>query len=143
MSSSRITSLKVKAKLLQKAKHKAGKPIQLKTALGLIAKTSGYASWRDLKTALETRAQFRFRGSGAFWNTWYATYEEASQHLAQHGGYLLPDEKHFFICDIHYIEALGIQSTDPDLKKVGTDWTKPKDEGAWERILGKVKSGQR
>ena len=140
MAHSRIESLKNKAKLLQKAKKKAGKPIQLKTALALIAKTSGYSSWRDLKQTLETNEQFCFPQGSAFWNTWYASYADARKHLESHGGFLLPYQKQFFICDIHYIENLGIRRTDPDLERVGTDWVKPLDAEAWKRLLKKIKS---
>ena len=143
MVTSRIEFLKNKAKLLQKAKKKAGKPIQLKTALALIAKTSGYRSWRDLKQTLETNEQFCSPHGSAFWNTWYASYAEARKHLESQGGYLLPYQKQFFICDIHYIENLGIKRTDPDLEKVGTDWVKPLDANAWGRLLKKIRSEHR
>ena len=130
--------LKDKAKLLQKAKKKAGKPIQLKTALALIAKTSGYDSWRDLKKTLETNEQFCSPKSSAFWNTWYAAYADARKHLESHGGFLLPYQKQFFICDIHYVENLGIKRNDPDLEKVGADWVRPLDVSAWKRLLKKI-----
>ena len=138
MVTSRIQFLKDKAKLLQKAKKKAGKPIQLKTALALIAKTSGYDSWRDLKKTLETNEQFCSTQGSAFWNTWYASYADARRHFESHGGFLLPYQKQFFICDIHYIENLGIKRTDPDLEKVGADWVRPLDASAWKRLLKKI-----
>ena len=140
MTASRIQSLKNKAKLLQKAKKKAGKPIRLKTSLAIIAKASGFDSWRDLKAKLGETELFSPRSS-AIWNTWYASYEEARKHLASHGGFLLPYEKQFFICDIHYIERLGIERDDADLAKVGADWTKPQDNSAWRHLLKKIHTG--
>ncbi len=138
MPTSRIEFLKNKAKLLQKAKKVSGKAIQLKTALEIIAKTSGFDSWRALKNKLESSDLFMSPRSSAFWHTWSASYSEARKHLENHGGFLLPHEKHFFICDIHYIENLGIKHNDPDLEKVGPDWTNPLDPAAWERILRKI-----
>ena len=138
MPTSRLELLKNKAKLLQKAKKRSGKPIQLKTALEILAKTSGYSSWRELKKKLETSELFSSPRGSAFWNIWYSSYEEARRHFENHGGFLLPHEKHFFICDIHYIENLGIKQSDPDLEKVGGDWVKPLDSVAWKRILRKV-----
>jgi len=138
MPASRIEALKNKAKLLQKAKKRAGKTIQLKTALAIIAKTSGYESWRDLKKTAEANELFSFPYRSAFWNIWYASYEKARAHLEEHGGFLLPYQKHFFICDIHYIENLGLHPSDPDLEKVGKDWTQPLDGIAWKRLLKKI-----
>ena len=142
MPATRIQSLKIKAKLLQKAKKRAGKPVQLKTALAIVAKASGFKSWRELTRTLETSGNFSFPRSTAHWNTWYASYEKARKHLDAYGGYLLPHEKHFFICDAHYIENLGIKSTDTDLKKVGNDWTSPRNAESWERLLKKINRGK-
>lgn len=138
MPSSRSESLKIKAKLLQKAKKKAGNPIPLKDALNTIAKASGFSSWRALKEVLDATEHFHPPRSSAYWNVWYSSYEEACDHLTQSGTFLLPYEKHFFICDEHYIERLGIASDDPDLAKVGRNWVEPQDAEAWERILRKI-----
>ncbi len=137
MPASRLIFLKNKAKLLQKAKKKAGKPIQLKTALGIVAKASGYPTWRALRSGMDAGDLLSPRGS-AFWNVWYATYEDAKKHLDTSGGYLLPYQRHFFICDIHYIESLGLSPSDADLKKVGNDWVWPKDAAAWKKLKAKL-----
>ncbi|MCB0379525.1 MAG: hypothetical protein KDD33_13620 [Bdellovibrionales bacterium] len=136
---SRIDSLKIKAKLLQKSKQKHGKPIQLKEAYNIIAKSAGYTSWREMK---ETVGQYDlFRPSGVslpYWNNWYSTYEEAKMYQRKKSDYLLPHEQQFFLCGIDYIEALGIDRDDPDLKLVGTDWFVPKDTEAFARIKSKI-----
>ena len=124
---SRLEALKTKAKLLQKAKKRSGKPIALKDAYALLATIAGFASWRDMKATLDVHELLRPRHSSALWSVWYGSYDEAHGHLRDQGGYLLPYQKQFFICDHHYIESLGIDLRDPDLDKVGTNWAKPKD----------------
>ena len=139
MSNPRIESLRIKAKLLQKAKKKAGKLIKLKAAFEIIAKYSGFNSWRELKEKLAGKDTPSFPMKSAFWNTWYSTYEEARTHLETSGGFLLPYEKHFFICDVFYIESLGIPKEDPDLAKVGANWVEPADKVAWKNLLKKIR----
>lgn len=134
----RIELLKSKAKLLQKAKKKAGKDIQLKAAFEIIAKHAGYLSWRDLKENLEANQIMNFPISSAYWNTWYSNYDDAKKHIQDGKGYLLPYQKHFFICDSNYLERLGVSIGDPDLEKVGRNWVEPLDTKAWERLAKKI-----
>jgi hypothetical protein len=136
---SRLQALKTKAKLLQKAKLKAGKPIRLKEAYTYLARTSGFASWRDLKATLEGDDVFCPPGHSADMKTWYAAYPDAVSHLAAHGGYLLTYQKAFFICDEGYIRFLGLSPDDPDVQKVGNNWAEPQDGPAFKRLLGKLK----
>ncbi|AFY00209.1 hypothetical protein Bdt_0501 [Bdellovibrio bacteriovorus str. Tiberius] len=139
MSVSRLESYKIKAKLLQKAKQKSGQDFQLKDAFALIAKTAGFASWNDLKATLENQVDFCKKGHSAYWKVWYASYDEARAHLDSDGGYLLPYQKDFFICDENFIQWLGLEVTDEDLLKVGRDWAKPLDADAYSRLLKKMK----
>lgn len=126
--------------MLQKAKAKAGKPILLKDALETVAKLAGFANWRELKeNDDENQILARHLGSSV-WNVWYASYEEALRDLNQREGrFLLPYQKQFFICDIHYINRLNIDVDDADLKLVGNNWVEPKDAAAWERLRGKMR----
>lgn len=135
---SRLDALKTKAKLLQKAKKRSGKPIALKEAFALIATSAGFASWREMKAALDIHELLRPPHSSALWSVWYGKYDDAAGHLQEQGGYLLPYQKQYFICDEHYIVSLGIQLGDPDLEKIGPDWARPKDVEAWNRILKKI-----
>jgi hypothetical protein len=74
------------------------------------------------------------------WNVWYSSYEDAVRDLGQsEGRYLLPYQKQFFICDIHYVNRLNIDVDDADLKLVGNNWVEPKDAAAWDRLLKKMK----
>lgn len=142
MSRSGINSLKIRAKLLQKLKKKSGHSIQLKDALQTVAKASGYNSWRELSINFEETEIFNPPRWSSQWKTWYASYDEALIHLKSVDGFLLPYRKQYFICDIHYIEALGISPSDPDLITIGRDWTKPIDLVAWNRVIDKIKKGQ-
>lgn len=141
MALSRLDSLKIKAKLLQKAKQRTDPQFPLKAAYELIAKTSGYETWRAMKQDIERHEVLRPRGASALWNVWFPTYEEAKQHQAEHGGYLLPYQKQFFICDQDYIANLGLALDDPDLRLVGPDFVRPADENAWKRLIRKIEAG--
>lgn len=137
---SRLELIKSKAKLLQKAKKKAGLDIQLKEAFEILAKHAGFPSWREMKENLEMSELTRFQGSSAHWNTWYSSYEKAKEHLDKNGGYLLAYQKDFFICDQDYISSLGISADDSDLLLVGNNWMEPQDKEAWERLIKKMKA---
>ena len=140
MAISQIQHLKNKAKLHRKAKAKAGKPIALKDALEIIAKHANFASWRELKENLDANAILVRHLGSSVWNVWYSSYEDAVRDLNQREGrFLLPYQKQFFICDIHYVNRLNIDVDDADLKLVGNNWVEPKDAAAWDRLLKKMK----
>jgi hypothetical protein len=138
MSHSSIDSLKIKAKLLQKAKKKAGIEFPLKDAYGVLAKTAGYSSWKEMKDTYELADVLNPPKWSALWKIWFGSKEEALLHFNDPGQFLIPYQKQFFICDVNYIRALGIADDDVDLKLVGTDWSAPKDKKAWERLLKKL-----
>ncbi|HEV2703652.1 MAG TPA: hypothetical protein VGV09_18650 [Steroidobacteraceae bacterium] len=138
MSVSRIESLRIRAKLLQKAKRRAGLPFALKDAFAIIARSSGFHSWRDMKATVDMHECLRPRGSSALCSVWYGSYAEGRAHLFAHGGFLLPYQKQFFVCDANYLSNLGLHLDDPDLKAVGDDWVTPADQEAWSRLLRKL-----
>lgn len=135
---SRIESLKVKAKLLVKAKKKAGQPIPLKEALDKVAKLSGYPSWRELRRS-SPENDFYWKGSGSVPNHWCKSHGEAQRVLEQNGGFLIPYLKQFFVCQGDFVEGLGISLKDPDLSAVGPDWASPRDKQALDRLNAKIK----
>ncbi|MES2857329.1 MAG: hypothetical protein V4692_15775 [Bdellovibrionota bacterium] len=147
MAVSGIESFKIKAKLLQKAKLKAGKSIQLKDAFELLAKSAGFKSWRHLKEIFEATEHYCPRGSTARWKIWIKDYEEAKAQLessmakstGKQGSFLLPYRDHFFICDDDYVEFLGVDRNDPDLAKVGPNWVEPADSNAFKRMTKTIK----
>jgi len=140
MIDSSIDSLKIKAKLLQKAKRKKNVEFTLKEAYGLIASSGGYSSWKDMKDAYVLADLLNPPRWSAQWKTWFSSKEEALIHMNQEMNFLLPYRKHFFICDINYLKSLGVSQNDPDLLKVGNDWSEPENKEAWQRLLETIKS---
>jgi hypothetical protein len=138
----RLESLKIKAKLLQKAKKKAGAPITLKKALDTLAKLNGFLSWRDLHENLSENP-FEHLLSPAQWSTWYSSYEQAKKHLKESDGYLLPYQKQFFIADENLLREFGLRPDDPDLLKVGRNWAEPQDAKAWQNLRRKLQTRQK
>ena len=137
---SKIESLRVKAKLLQKAKRKAGKEIQLKEAFSIIAKTAGFNSWNEYKSSIEN-SYFLARGDkGSSLHLWFRNYEEAKEYLNENGGFLFQLEKDFVIVSEEDLIAFGVKPSDPDLLKVGNDFYKPEDTEAMERVLERLRS---
>lgn len=138
MSQLEIEKLKSKAKLLQKAKRRAGILIPLKEAFHRIALAAGFSSWRDLRATVDATGIFCPKGGSAFWKLWFASYAEARACAEEKKGFLLPYRKQFFVCDEAYIEFLGVPATDDDLALVGRNWAEPSDQAAWRRILRRI-----
>jgi hypothetical protein len=139
MSNSSIDSLKIKAKLLQKAKKKKGIDFPLKEAFSLIAKSAGYSSWKKMKDDYEMADILNPPRWSALWKIWLSSKEEALGHMTTKGNYLLPYRNQFFICDINYLNALGVLEDDEDLLRVGNDWSDPQDKEAWKSLVKKLK----
>ena len=72
-----------------------------------------------------------------FLNRWFKTYDEARASLEAEGGYLLPYEDHFLVTVAGAIRELGLDPEDPDWARIGWDWARPTDAGAWERLKQK------
>ncbi|KTC83835.1 hypothetical protein [Legionella brunensis] len=104
--------------------------VKRKHALAVIAFEKRFKSWADLKCQL---AFIR----GGFLNEWFANYSEAKIYLRLHGGFLLPYQNQFFICDANYIKNLGFNPDDPDWQLIGYDWANPHHRQAWQRLYRK------
>jgi len=72
-----------------------------------------------------------------FLNLWFANYEEARKALADEGGFLLPYDRHFFVCKADLISAIGLDPSDPDWEKIGFDCARPIDAEAFQRLSKK------
>lgn len=136
---SAIESLRIKAKLLQKSKARAGKPAALKDCYALIAHSAGYQSWQEMKAIVEAHEPLRPKNF-SLTTTWYSNYDEAKSHIVANGGYLMPYQKQYFVCEESYLSALGLDLSDPDIEKVGHDWASPLDSAAYNRILKKIRA---
>ncbi|WP_223644283.1 hypothetical protein [Corallococcus sp. EGB] len=114
--------------------------IQRKHGLAVVAREAGHATWTDLKQALEahvgqldTRAFFQ-KVHSVFLNRWFSTYEAAARSLESQGGFLFPFRTQCFVCEADFLQALGIDATDPDWERMGRDWVRPRDAAAKERL---------
>jgi hypothetical protein len=123
--------------------------IRLKHALAVIAAEQGQPSWLALKATTETSVQaphaaevkpgreMYARGLDVLLNRWFARYEDARAAREQEGGWLLPFDKQFFICEAEGIRVLGLDPDDPDWALIGWDWVQPQDPAAWLRLKQK------
>jgi hypothetical protein len=94
---SRLESIRIKAKLLQKAKKKLGKEIKLKDAYNILAKTAGYESWAEYKDSIESSSETLSFYKGSTLNLWFRSMEEAKEYQAANGGEIIAVEKDFII----------------------------------------------
>ncbi|MBP6673620.1 MAG: hypothetical protein KA247_10745 [Bacteroidetes bacterium] len=118
--------------------------LQLKNALHVIAIENGYASWNELKTALDSAAetspfavindQFYPKGFTTYWNIWFAKYSQAKKVLQDGGGFLLPFKNQYFIVEEHFVDSIGLPHTLPEWKSIGNDWVHPKHAKAWLKL---------
>ena len=136
---STLESLRIKAKLLQKSKARAGNPVALKDTYAIIAHTAGYQSWQEMKAIVEAHELLRPKNF-SLTTTWYSHYDEGKSHILANGGYLMPYQKQYFVCENSYLVALGLDPNDPDIEKVGYDWSSPLDSAAYNRILKKIRA---
>jgi hypothetical protein len=124
--------------------------VRLKHALAVIALEAGRESWRDLKARAEgdSRAVARpaarsggnlmyERAFDALLNRWFARYQEARDSLERLGGFLLPYERQFVVCEAEAIRELGLDPEDSDWERIGWDWVEPGDRDAWQRLKEK------
>ena len=118
--------------------------VQRRHCLASLAATLGFRSWPHAKSVLggamvEDLGTLMHRESGgAFTNIWSASYEEARQIRAEHGGFLLPFGEHFFIAEAPYVQRLGLDPEDPDWERIGRDWPRPADRDAWTRLTARA-----
>jgi hypothetical protein len=123
--------------------------VRLKHALAVVALEHGYDSWRALKAAAEAHErasavatpqpnrEMYARGMDVLLNRWFARYEDARASLEELGGYLLPFDRQFFICEAEGIRILGLDPDDADWELIGWDWVQPRDADAWQRLRAK------
>ncbi len=111
------------------------KAIQLKHALAVIALENGNEDWTSYKRKITEEDCLYPQTWSSHFNTWYARYDEAKEHLTKTGGYLLRYRRHYFICEIGYIQALGLSEFEEEWERIGYDWVQPADKESWNRIF--------
>ena len=133
-----IEQFKTRASILLK-KLPSSRALRRKHALAAIAAEEGFPSWQALKHAYSTGALFN-KMTGGFLNRWFRSYAEAKASWRRDGGYLFPYRKQYFICDAAFIEALGLDSADPDWQAIQWDWAAPADRAAYQRLFQKFRA---
>jgi hypothetical protein len=146
-----IRELKIRAELLQHARQNDDSTIQRKDCLAEVARAAGFASWPHALRVLEGdepepdfgTSLYPSSWGGSRLNHWFASYDEARAHVDASGGYLLAYKRQFFVCDRHFVEALGLDPDDADWRAIGFDWARPADKDARKRLYGKLLASQR
>lgn len=108
--------------------------IQLKHCLGYFAADYGFANWANFKFYFDHSQLTKFVPQGGFFNQWFSNYKEAKAILKASGGYLLPYQHQFFICERGYIEYLGLNPDDANWRKIACNWVEPEDIVAWHEL---------
>lgn len=111
------------------------KTVRLKHALEVIALEHGVSDWSRFKRKITEEDCLYPQTWSAHFNTWYANYDEAKDHLNKVGGYLLRYRQHYFICENGYIRALGLGEFQAEWERIGYDWVKPADVLSWNVLF--------
>ncbi len=118
--------------------------VRRRHCLAAIARELGFAGWPHALAALEGEPLADYGtllyppNASAHWNVWSASHDEARAIRAEHGGYLLAYERHYFIVDGYFIETLGLDPADPDWDAIGRDWARPASKEARTRLYQKL-----
>lgn len=121
-----------------------GGRIRRRHCLAVVARELGFRGWPHAAAVLRGTNSRDFgtllypKGGDVHWNIWSASYAEAAAIRAQHGGYLLAYQRHFFITDRYFIETLGLDPDHPDWDLIGRDWVKPVQPGARARLYARL-----
>lgn len=118
--------------------------IRRKHALAVIAHEMGFRDWPHLLAeadvelpAFDTTRLFPAKTS-FYLNAWFVTYAEARDALAREGRFLFPYRNQFVVCEAGLLQALGIDTKDPDWQAIGRDWVNPLDKAAHRRLNQKL-----
>jgi hypothetical protein len=122
--------------------------VKRRQCLSVVARQLGFVSWdhaRAVLTSCEHPQQPQDFGTllypgtcAGHYNIWSASYEEAREIRAAHGGYLLAYKRQFLIVEDGYIDSMGLDPADPDWERMGRDWVQPGDIAARERLYRKL-----
>lgn len=118
--------------------------VQRHHCLTALARALGFTGWPPARAALAGEAVddlgcLVFRDSGgSLWNIWSADYGEAHGLREAHGGYLLAYRRQFLIAEAPFVTFIGLDPEDPDWDRIGRDWARPRDRGAWTRLTAQA-----
>ena len=96
-------------------------PIRRRHCLAVIARELGFRGWPHAVRVLSGLEKNDFgtllypHRCGAHINIWCASYDEAKQIRANHGGILLAYKHEYLVVDDDYMTTLGVDPSDPDV----------------------------
>jgi hypothetical protein len=114
--------------------------LQRRHCLAAVARQLGFQHWQHARAVLLGSEQEDFgtllypTTCHGHWNIWSASYAEAREIRAAHGGYLLTYKRQFLIVDQHYVESMGLDPNDADWARIERDWARPADLAARGRL---------
>jgi len=118
--------------------------LKRRQCLAVVAKQLGFSNWEHARAVLTSREREDFgtllypSNCGGHYNIWSASYGEARDIRAAHGGYLLAYRRQYLIVEDGYIDSMGLDPADPDWARIGRDWVQPGDQQARERLYQKL-----
>lgn len=116
-----------------------GGALKRRRALDVTAQELAGVSYPDLRDKVQapplaSPARFFDRPVAMHCNHWFAHYEHAKKHLADHGGFLFPFRTQFVIVDADFMRTLLLDPDDHAWRAIGYDWVQPDDVGAFARL---------
>jgi hypothetical protein len=127
--------------------------MQRKHCLTVVAREAGFGTWDHARRVLDGEGEEADFGRLLYpdgWSStlhpWFATYADAREAFEAPNGerkYLLAYQRHFFIAQRPFVEALGLNPDDPDWEAIGWDWARPRDVAARRRLYGKLLEARR
>ncbi|MDA0261147.1 MAG: hypothetical protein O3A21_02960 [Proteobacteria bacterium] len=118
--------------------------VKRRHCLAVIAREFGFRGWPHAVQVLAGERVEDFgtllypQRCGVHINIWSASYDEAKQIQARHGGFLLAYKRQYLIVDDDYIRTLGLEPRDPDFDAIDRDWAGPEHGKVRARLYGKV-----
>ena len=113
--------------------------------LSVVAMELGFRGWAQLAHVLEDGEEGADFGTilcpkrmMVHQNIWVANYLEAQQIRREHGGFLLPYKKQFFIADGDFLLDLGLDPEAEDWERMGRDWVTPNDPNVRARFYARL-----
>lgn len=118
--------------------------LQRATCLSTIARELGFQGWPHAVAVLRGERSDDFgtllycNPGGAHWNIWSASYDEACSIRREHGGFLLPYKRQYFIADAGYVDDLGLDARAADWERIERDWVRPRELAARSRLYERL-----
>jgi len=111
-----------------------------KDILELLAFELHHSSFNDLKKTIKD--PFFSLQKDSFHHLWFDKYSEALCYLNQRGGFLLPHNKRYFLCQKDYIHAIGLSEKDNAWQKIKYNWVYPVDSKAHFKLFCQLLQAQ-